>query len=88
MPFLQNIVLKVRRHGLSNTVHAFALQALNAIVPFKVLRGDAFFSRLEGEWWMRFAGEPQPAAKRGQDPFIEKGARSLAPAGNPAQFRS
>ena len=39
MPFLQNIVLKVRRHGLSNTVHAFALQALNAIVPFKILRG-------------------------------------------------
>jgi hypothetical protein len=23
------------------------------------LRGDAFFSRLDGEWWMRFAGEPQ-----------------------------
>jgi hypothetical protein len=27
------------------------------LVPF--LRGDAFFSRLEGEWWMRFGGEPE-----------------------------
>jgi hypothetical protein len=27
------------------------------LVP--LLRGDAFFSRLEGEWWMRFAGEPR-----------------------------
>ena len=39
MPFLRNIVLKIRRHGLPNTVHALALRALNAIVPFKILRG-------------------------------------------------
>ncbi len=39
MPFLQNIVLKLRRHGVSNTVHALALQALNVMVPFKILRG-------------------------------------------------
>jgi hypothetical protein len=31
------------------------------LVPF--LRGDAFFSRLEGEWWMRFAGEPEDAPR-------------------------
>jgi hypothetical protein len=39
MPFLQNLVLKIRRHGMSNTVHALALQALNVLVPFKILRG-------------------------------------------------
>ena len=32
------------------------------LVP--MLRGDAFFSRLEGEWWMRFSGEAPPAAGR------------------------
>jgi hypothetical protein len=39
MPFLKNMVLKVRRHGLSNAVHALALQALNSIVGLKILRG-------------------------------------------------
>jgi hypothetical protein len=39
MPFLKNMALKVRRHGLSNTVHALALQALNSIVGLKILRG-------------------------------------------------
>ena len=39
MPFLKNILRKVRRHGLSNTLHAAGLQALNYLLPFKILRG-------------------------------------------------
>lgn len=31
------------------------------LVPF--LRGDAFFSRLDGEWWMRFGGESEDAPR-------------------------
>lgn len=34
-------------------VHAREPEVLSALA-----RGDAFFSRLEGEWWMRFLGEP------------------------------
>jgi hypothetical protein len=33
----------------------------SVLVPF--LRGDAFFSRLEGQWWMRFAGEAEDAPR-------------------------
>ena len=75
-PALQGKRVLLQNRGIWTLLHARD-QAL--LVPF--LRGDAFFSRLDGEWWMRFAGEPQPAAKRGQDPFIEKGARNLAPGG-------
>ena len=32
------------------------------LVPF--LRGDALFTRLEGEWWTRFNGEPAANAAR------------------------
>jgi hypothetical protein len=32
-------------------------------------RGDALFSRLEGEWWMRFSGEPRPAVE--SNPLLE-----------------
>jgi hypothetical protein len=70
-PALQGKRVLLQNRGIWTLLHARD-QAL--LVPF--LRGDAFFSRLDGEWWMRFAGEPQPAAKRGQDPFIEKGARA------------
>ncbi len=75
-PALQGRRVLLQNRGIWTLLHARE-QAL--LVPF--LRGDAFFSRLEGEWWMRFAGEPQPAPKRGQDPFTEKGARNLASAG-------
>jgi len=42
------------------------------LVPF--LRGDAFFSRLEGEWWMRFSGESEVVA-----PATSEGARIFSP---------
>jgi hypothetical protein len=44
----------MQNRGVSTLLHA---RDQSLLVPF--LRGDAFFSRLEGEWWMRFAGEPQ-----------------------------
>jgi EF hand domain-containing protein len=40
--------------AISTLLHA---RDQGLLVP--LLRGDAFFSRLEGEWWMRFAGEPR-----------------------------
>ena len=49
-----------QRHCLFLSTMAFSLihsreaESLGALA-----RGDAFFSRLEGEWWMRFIGEPQ-----------------------------
>ena len=39
MPSLETLALKIRRHGFLSTAHAIALQALNAVVPFKILRG-------------------------------------------------
>lgn len=51
----------MQNRGVSTLLHA---RDPGLLVPF--LRGDAFFSRLEGEWWMRFAGEPQtPASSTG-----------------------
>jgi hypothetical protein len=50
----------------------------SVLVPF--LRGDAFFSRLEGDWWMRFAGEPSPEKGSEQLPEnpLAKSARSIS----------
>jgi hypothetical protein len=48
----------MQSRAISTLVHA---RDQSVLVPF--LRGDAFFSRLEGEWWMRFTGEPPRAAK-------------------------
>jgi hypothetical protein len=39
MSFLQNLLVKVRRHGLPATLHSLALQAVNCLVPFRILRG-------------------------------------------------
>ena len=48
------------RHCLFHSTSAFALiHARDPEVLGTLARGDAFFSRLEGEWWMRFVGEPQ-----------------------------
>jgi len=55
-----------QRHCLfhSTSVHAL-LHSRDAELLGALARGDAFFSRLEGEWWMRFVGEPQAAASEG-----------------------
>lgn len=51
-----------QRHCLFHSTSAFALiQSRDAEVLGALARGDAFFSRLEGEWWMRFVGEPHDA---------------------------
>lgn len=47
------------RHSLFLATSVYALlQARDPQVLGALARGDAFFSRLEGEWWMRFTGEP------------------------------
>jgi hypothetical protein len=47
----------IQNRAVSTLLHA---RDQSLLVPF--LRGDAFFSRLEGEWWTRFAGEPEAVA--------------------------
>ena len=44
----------MHNRAVSTLLHA---RDQSLLVPF--LRGDAFFSRLEGEWWMRFSGEAE-----------------------------
>jgi hypothetical protein len=52
-----------QRHCLFQSTSAFALiQSRDAEVLAAMAHGDAFFSRLEGEWWMRFNGEPRDKA--------------------------
>jgi hypothetical protein len=52
-----------QRHCLFLSTMAFTLiHSRDAGLLGALARGDAFFSRLEGEWWMRFVGEPQAAA--------------------------
>lgn len=52
-----------QRHCLFHSTNAFALiHSRDAELLAALARGDAFFSRLEGEWWMRFVGEPADAA--------------------------
>ena len=49
-----------QRHCLFHSTRAFALiHSRDAELLGALARGDAFFSRLEGEWWMRFLGEPR-----------------------------
>ena len=51
-----------QRHCLFHATNAFALiHSRDAGLLNTLARGDAFFSRLEGEWWMRFLGEPRDA---------------------------
>jgi hypothetical protein len=48
----------LQSRGIATLVHA---RDPGLLVPF--FRGDALFTRLDGEWWTRFDGEPaQPAA--------------------------
>jgi hypothetical protein len=52
-----------QRHCLFHSTSAFALiHSRDAELLGTLARGDAFFSRLEGEWWMRFNGEPSEVA--------------------------
>jgi hypothetical protein len=52
-----------QRHCLFLSTSVFALiHSRDADLLGTLARGDAFFSRLEGEWWMRFVGEPQAAS--------------------------
>jgi hypothetical protein len=49
-----------KRHCLFLSTTPYALlHARDSEVLDALARGDAFFSRLEGEWWMRFTGEPR-----------------------------
>jgi hypothetical protein len=67
-----------QRHCLFHSTSAFALiHARDAELLGALARGDAFFSRLEGEWWMRFLGEPHDAVTR---PATSRKRISLQPA--------
>jgi hypothetical protein len=49
-----------QRHCLFQTSSVYSLiHSRDAELLATFARGDAFFSRLEGEWWMRFFGEPR-----------------------------
>lgn len=50
--------LKGRRYLLQNRSIATLLHARDPALLVPFLRGDALFTRLEGEWWTRFNGEP------------------------------
>lgn len=68
---LQGKRVLMQNRGVWTLLHA---RDSGLLVPF--LRGDAFFSRLDGEWWMRFGGEPQssPDAKPRRRLAAEKDA--------------
>lgn len=58
--------------GISTLLHA---RDPALLLPF--YRGDAFFSRLDGEWWTRFSG---PARARTQRSLLRRASASSAPA--------
>jgi hypothetical protein len=67
-----------QRHCLFHSTSAFALiHSCDAQLLAALARGDAFFSRLEGEWWMRFVGEPADAVIA---PAASRKALTLQPA--------
>lgn len=51
-------VLQGKRCLMQNRAICTLLHARDHSLLVPILRGDAFFSRLEGEWWLRFNGEP------------------------------
>jgi hypothetical protein len=59
-PALANVVENTRCRLVSRGIRTL-LHARDPELLLALLRGDAFFSRLEGEWWMRFPGEPPGA---------------------------
>lgn len=71
------------RHCLFHSTSAFALiHSRDAELLGALARGDAFFSRLEGEWWMRFVGEP-PAAASDAASSARPGFRPMRPRQQP-----
>ncbi|HEY9529820.1 MAG TPA: hypothetical protein VIQ55_00420, partial [Burkholderiales bacterium] len=56
--------LKGQRCLLQNRGIATLLHARDPALLVPFLRGDALFTRLEGEWWTRFNGEPAANAAR------------------------
>jgi hypothetical protein len=58
-PALKGKRCLLQNRGISTLLHS---RDPALLVPF--LRGDALFTRLEGEWWTRFNGEPAPAPQR------------------------
>jgi Acetyltransferase (GNAT) domain len=71
---LQRKRVFMQNRGVSTLLHA---RDERLLIPF--LRGDAFFSRLEGEWWMRFAGEPQAAPSGSSTGFAAPATRVELP---------
>jgi hypothetical protein len=51
------VVLRGKRCIMQNRPVWTLLQARDPALLVPLLRGDAFFSRLDGEWWMRFSGD-------------------------------
>lgn len=69
-----------QRHCLFQSTSAFALiQSRDAEVLGALARGDAFFSRLEGEWWMRFNGEPRDVVSNANVPAERRRFAPLRP---------
>ena len=70
---LQGKRVLLQNRGVWTLLHA---RDPNLLVPF--IRCAAFFSRLDGEWWMRFGGEPEyPAdAQAGAQILVPKRALS------------
>jgi len=72
------------RHCLFHSTSAYALiHARDPEVLATLARGDAFFSRLEGEWWMRFVGEPRKEVS-GEELLSRKPRLSMRPGQQPA----
>jgi hypothetical protein len=73
------------RHCLFHSTSAYALiHARDAEVLNTLARGDAFFSRLEGEWWMRFVGEPHPQGIDSQKFSSDISLKMMRPGQQPA----
>jgi hypothetical protein len=63
------VALSGRRCLLQNRGIATLLHAREPALLVPFLRGDALFTRLEGEWWTRFNGEPmQDPARHSERP--------------------
>jgi hypothetical protein len=58
-------LLQGKRCLMQNRALCTLLHARDYKLLMPLLHGDAFFSRLEGEWWMRFNGEPRAAEDSG-----------------------
>ena len=63
-------VLQGKRCLMQNRAICTLIHARDQSLLVPLLRGDAFFSRLDGEWWMRFNGEPRAAVSLKRAPFV------------------